>query len=76
MTLIDEEMKPRPKSAVGAPPVPRFELDVDGVIDKYRALHEAGVVEWDAVMRGLYLQPIGSHWNVLEAWARSQQQAD
>ena len=70
MTSIDEELKPFPSSYKGTPPKPRFAQTPKTVISRYAALHEAGLLAWDPIARGItYLATMGTSRPVLLAWA-------
>lgn len=72
VTSVDEELRPLPFSFKGTPPQPRFPQTPRTVIDRYKALHDAGVITWDPDQRGVvYLKPAGSYRAVLNAWANS-----
>jgi hypothetical protein len=70
VTSIDEELKPFPSSYKGTPPKPRFPQTPQTVISRYTALHEAGVLAWDPIERGVsFLATMGTYRAVLLAWA-------
>lgn len=70
VTSIDEELRPTPTSYKGTLPAPRFVLDEAAIVRRYRALHEAGLIEWDAPSRGLvFLVPAAVYRPVMRAWA-------
>lgn len=65
---IDEELRPMPSHIAHPPqPVPRW--DARAVISRYSALHDAGLLEWDPVERGLVRRgTIDDLRPVLETW--------
>jgi hypothetical protein len=73
VTSIDEELKPAPASFKDRLPAPRFHLDADAVIRRYRALRDAGVVVWDPHSRGLvYVEPPEVYQPIMKAWAEDE----
>jgi hypothetical protein len=73
VTSIDEELKPVPTSYKGNLAPSRFQLDADAVIRRYRALRDAGVIDWDAESRGLvFIEPPEVYQPVMKAWAEDE----
>jgi hypothetical protein len=72
VTSVDEDLRPVPSSYKGTLPEPAVTETAHTVISRYAALHDAGVIEWDPVERGVvHLKPIGSYTAVVHAWIRS-----
>jgi hypothetical protein len=75
VTSIDEELKPAPTSYKGRLRPSRFRLDAGAVIRRYRGLHDAGVIAWDAESRGLvYVEPPEAYQPIMKAWAQDEAQ--
>jgi hypothetical protein len=73
---VDEELRPMPSHLAKPPrPIPRW--DARAVISRYIALHDAGLLEWDPIERGiLRLGTIDDLRPVLETWTATHLHED
>lgn len=66
---VDEDLRPMPSHLASPPrPIPRW--DARAIINRYVALHDAGLLEWDPHERGIVrLGTLDDLRPVLETWA-------